>query len=171
MLAYISFRRKHVIYACVCRPLCATLGGMKTPLCHVLLPLLLVSCVGSKDFTVNTFPEGADITINGEFVGKSPVTTQIKQDKTLGIVAYKSGYEVASETINPVSSKFLSFIWTESDPKSKYIEEDAVSIPLRKIPTPATYTPSKMPAYTGGGGSTRSVLPEAPALRPMPQLD
>lgn len=144
---------------------------MKHPLCFSALALLLVACVGTKEFTVTTSPEGADISINGEFIGKSPVTTEIEQHKTLGIVAYKSGYEVASETISPVSDKFLSFIWTESDPKSKYIEEDSVAIQLRKIPEPSAYVPSVMPRYSGGGGSTKAVLPEAPALRPMPQLD
>lgn len=144
---------------------------MKSPLCLSACALLLVSCVGTKEFTVNTFPEGADITINGEFVGKSPVTTEIKQDKTLGIVAHKSGYEVTSATISPVTSKFLSIIWTESDPKSKYIEEDSVDIAMRKIQTPASYTPSVMPRYTGGGGSTSAALPEPPELRPMPDLD
>lgn len=153
-------------------PLCwGKLHGMKKLLCLSVLSAALVSCVGTKDFTVNTFPEGADITINGDYVGKSPVTTEIEQDKTLGIVARKSGYQIGSETISPVTSRFLSFIWTESDPKSKYIEEDSVAITLKKIPTPATYTPSVMPKYTGGGGSTKASLPEPPALRPLPELD
>ena len=144
---------------------------MKKMLCLSVLSAALVSCVGTKDFTVTTFPEGADITINGEYVGKSPVTTTIEQDKTLGIVARKSGYEIGSETISPVTSRFLSFIWTESDPKSKFIEEDSVAITMRKIPSPSTYTPSVMPKYTGGGGSTKASLPEPPALRPMPDLE
>lgn len=144
---------------------------MKNVLCLAGTLLLLVSCVGTKDFTVTTYPEGADITINGDYVGKSPVTTEIAQDKTLGIVARKSGYEIGAETITPTTSKFLSFVWTENDPKAKYIEEDSVAIALRKIPTPQSYTPSEMPKYTGGGGSTKASLPEVPALRPMPELD
>ena len=135
------------------------------------LALCFVSCIGSKEFTVNTYPAGADIIINGESVGKSPVTTEIKQDKTLGIVAFKSGYEVASETIEPATNKFLALVWTKSDPKAKYIEEDSVDIQLKKISTPATYKPSVMPEYTGGGGSTSAVLPPVPELRPMPELD
>ena len=135
------------------------------------LALMLVSCVGTKDFTVYTYPEGADISINGEAVGKSPVTTEINQDKTLGILARKPGYMIASETITPQTSKFLAFVWTKDDPKAKYIEEDSVHINLQKIPTPASYTPSTMPKYTGGGGSTSAVLPEPPSLRPMPEFD
>ena len=144
---------------------------MKSPLFLSAFALLLVSCVGTKQFTVNTAPEGAEISINGKYVGNSPVTTEISQDKTLGIVAYKSGYEVTSATITPVTSKLLSFIWTESDPKSKYIEDDSVYISMKKIQTPESYTPSVMPAYTGGGGPTSAVLPKVPELRPMPRLD
>ena len=46
-----------------------------------------------------------------------------------------------------------------------------MAIPLKKIPEPSRYTPSVMPRYTGGGGSTSAALPEVPALRPMPELD
>lgn len=144
---------------------------MKNALCLSALAFLFVSCVGTKDFTVYTDPEGADVIINGEPLGKSPVTTEIDQDKTLGITVRKPGYMVASETITPQTSAFLAFVWTKNDPKAKYIEEDSVHINLQKIPTPQSYTPSTMPKYTGGGGSTSSVFPEAPALRPMPRLD
>ncbi len=144
---------------------------MKKPYCLPLAALLLVSCVGTKELTIITAPEGAEITINGDYVGKTPLVTEIAQDKTLGIVARKSGYEIGTETLVPVTSPFLSFVWTENDPKSKYIEEDSVTIPLKKIPAPASYTPSVMPRYTGGGGSTSAALPEVPALRPMPDLD
>lgn len=144
---------------------------MKNACIFSALAFMLVSCVGTKDFTVYTYPEGAEISINGEAVGKSPVTTEINQDKTLGILARKPGYMIASETITPQTSKFLAFVWTKDDPKAKYIEEDSVHINLQKIPTPASYTPSTMPKYTGGGGSTSAVLPEPPSLRPMPEFD
>lgn len=144
---------------------------MKNPFCLSAVSLLLLSCVGTKELTIDTAPEGADITINGEYVGKTPLVTEIAQDKTLGIVARMSGYEIGTETLVPTTSPFLSFVWTENDPKARYIEEDAVTIPLKKIPTPSSYTPSVMPRYTGGGGSTSSALPDIPALRPMPELD
>ncbi|MBR5889017.1 MAG: PEGA domain-containing protein [Akkermansia sp.] len=144
---------------------------MKSAFFLPVVSLLLVSCVGPKELSIDTAPEGAEITINGEYVGKTPLVTTIAQDKALGIVARKSGYEIGSETLVPTSSPFLSFVWTENDPKAKYIEEDSVTIPLKKIPTPSSYTPSIMPKYTGGGGSTSAALPEVPALRPMPDLD
>lgn len=144
---------------------------MKKMLCAAAAAFTLVSCVGHKDIAINTFPEGAEITINGEAAGKTPLVVSVAQDKTLGIVAHKPGYEIATEAIHPVSSRFLSFFWTENDPKSKYIEEDSITIPLKKIATPESYTPGIMPAYTGGGGSTSAALPEIPALRPMPELE
>ena len=144
---------------------------MKNALCLSALSMLFVSCVGAKNFTIYTNPEGAEVYINGEPVGQSPVTTEIAQDKTLGITVRKEGYQVGSATISPMTSRFLSFIWTESDPKSKYIEEDSVHINMQEIQTSQSYTPSVMPRYTGGGGSTSAALPEAPELRPMPKLD
>ena len=164
---------------------------MKSTLYVSVLALFLASCAGTKKFTIFTTPEGADITVNGEYVGKSEtminleddgeeagegrsawgIEIDIEQDKTLGIVAHKSGYEVASATIRPVTSKFLSFIWTESHSRSKYIAEDSVHLTLRKLQTPASYTPRAMPPYTGGGGPTSAVVPKVPELRPMPRLD
>jgi hypothetical protein len=144
---------------------------MKAILCATAVSLLLISCVGKKDLAINTYPEGAEITINGEVVGTTPLVTTVAQDKTLGIVARKPGYQIGVETISPVRSKFLSFIWTENDPKAKYIEEDSVEIPLEKFPEPKSYKPTQLPKYTGGGGSTSAALPEVPALRPIPELD
>lgn len=126
---------------------------------------MLASCVGTKEFTVETYPEGADISINGKNVGKSPVTLEIAQDKSLGIVAYKPGYEVTSHTVETKTNGWLALIWTKSDPKAQYIEEDTVAIPMKKIQTVNTYKPSQLPEYTGGGGRT---APKAPELRPMP---
>ncbi len=144
---------------------------MKASSCLPVLALLLLSCTGTKELSINTAPEGADITINGEYMGKTPLVTTIQQDKVLGIVARKEGYAINSATLTPTVSKLLSVIWTENDPKAKYIEEDSVNIPLMRLQSVSDYSASRLPAYTGGGGSTSSVLPEVPALRPMPKLD
>ncbi len=152
-------------------PPCGKLVCMKKILCLSVLSALLVSCAGTKDLTIVTEPEGASVTINGEFVGNTPLTTEIAQDKTLGIVVRKEGYEIGAATLSPVPSKFLSFIWTKNDPKAKFIEEDSVTIALRKLQSPASYKPKSLPAYDGGGGSTKACLPEAPALRPMPDFN
>lgn len=144
---------------------------MKIFLPTVAAALLLVSCIGTKEITIITAPEGADISVNGEYVGKSPVVTEIKQDKSIGIVARKAGYEIGTETLTPETSKFLAFVWTKNDPKAKYIKDDTVTIPLKEIKKPEHYTPMELPAYTGGQGVTTPSLPQPPALRPMPELD
>lgn len=130
------------------------------------LALFFSACVGSKDFTVRTQPEGAEISINGKVVGTSPVTLQIKQDKDLGIVAQKTGYQVAAETVPTKTNRWLGLIWTNSDPKAQYIEEDEIMIPMQKIASPRSYVPSVLPAYTGGEGrlGTSSRPPELPPL-------
>lgn len=127
--------------------------------------VLLASCVGTKEFTVETYPEGAEISINGKKVGTSPVTVEIEQDKNLGIVAFKPGYEVTSHTVPTQTNSWLALLWTKNDPKAQYIEENSVAIPMKKIETIHSYKPSSLPTYTGGGGRT---APKAPELRPMP---
>ncbi|MBR1981224.1 MAG: PEGA domain-containing protein [Akkermansia sp.] len=137
----------------------------------------LVSCYGTKDFTIRTSPEGARIAINGKDVGASPITVEIEQDKNLGIVAYKPGYTVASETVPTQTSTILSWIWTKDSPYAKYIEEDEILLPMRKIATVENYRPTTLEPYTGGGGRTapgrtdRGNSSAAPPLRDMPTLD
>lgn len=107
----------------------------------------IVSCIGTKEFTVTTDPEGADITLNGKPVGKSPVTLTIEQDKSLGLIAHKDGYALGSATVPTQAHWFYSLIWTKHDPKARYIEEDGVTIPLRRINEAADYVPVPLPAY------------------------
>lgn len=114
----------------------------------------LVSCYGAKEFTINTDPAGALITINGKEVGTSNLTMEIEQSKDLGIVATKPGYQTAAKTVETKVNRFLSFIWTDESPYAKYIEEDSVTIPLQRIMTPETYRPTTLEPYTGGGGRT-----------------
>lgn len=93
---------------------------------------------------------------------------EIKQDKDLGIVATKPGYESAAHTVRTTSNWWLALLWTKHDPRARIIEEDEVTIPMQRIPSAEDYTPSSMPPYTGGGGRT---TPKAsvPELRPMPE--
>ncbi len=114
----------------------------------------LASCYGTKDFTINTEPAGALITINGKEVGTSNLTMEIEQSKDLGIVATKPGYQTAAKTVETKVNRLLSFIWTDESPYAKYIEEDSVTIPLQRIMTPETYRPTTLEPYTGGGGRT-----------------
>lgn len=137
----------------------------------VLLMCLLapgfVACHSTKEFTIRTLPEGARVSINGKPVeGKTPVTTTIRQDKDLGIIVEKPGYQLASQTVYTKSNWWLSLLWTEHDPRAQYIEEDEVTIPLKRIPTAAEYRPTPLPPYTGGAAGGEKI--SAPALRPLP---
>lgn len=148
----------------------------------VLCGLSLVSCVGSKNFRVLTTPDGADITINGKPAGKSPVTVEIDQSRALAIVAHKPGYQSASETVPTRTNWFLSLLWTENDPKARYIDMDEITIPLRPIQSVNNYRPSRMTPFNAAAmerqtaptpqQSTRQNrhVGEAPALREMPQF-
>lgn len=118
-------------------------------------PLLTAACAAlaacqvmpPKDFTVHTVPEGADITINGKPFGTSPATGKVDQDKSLGILAQKEGYEVAGATVPTSISKWRTIWWTEHSPKSRYIEQDEITIPLTKVPTLEDYKPTELPPY------------------------
>lgn len=137
----------------------------------------LASCVAQKQFTVNTTPQGATVTINGKSIsGQTPVTTEIREDKDLGIVVEKPGYQVGSATVSTKTSWWRSLLWTENDPRARYIEEDEITIPLVPLKNNATYTPTTLepfrsPADTGSESSYRPLNDsKAPALRDMPPM-
>ena len=129
--------------------------------------MALVACVGQKQFTIMTTPSGATVSINGQPVeGKTPITIEISQDKDLGIVVEKPGYSVGSVTINTQTSWWRALLWTENDPKARYIEEDSVTIPLKPNSTDSTYTPTNMGTFSFPDDEDSKV----PALRPMPEF-
>lgn len=108
------------------------------------------------------------VTINGEpMEGKTPMTLKISQEKDLGIVVEKPGYEAASATVTTKTSWWMALLWTKSDPRAQYIEENEVTIPMKKIPTLSTYTPSRLPSWKNEHPD-KSRKPIAPPLRPMP---
>lgn len=144
---------------------------------YIYLPVavataLLASCVGQKAFTIITTPEGATVSINGKQQdGTTPLTTTIQQDKDLGIVVEKPGYQVESVTINTQTSWWRALLWTENDPNARYIEEDSVTIPLTPLRTNATYTPSILEPFRFPEEEHKplnnSPIPE---LRPLPEM-
>lgn len=140
-----------------------------------MLCVALASCVAQKQFTVNTSPQGATVTINGKSIpGVTPVTTEIREDKDLGIVVERPGYEVASRTINTKTSWWRSLLWTENDPRARYIEEDSVTIPMKPLRNNSTYTPStldsfRMPTSSSSDSPYKPLRDsKVPALRDMP---
>ncbi len=142
---------------------------MKRLVPAAIICLAFTACqVQKKDFTIRTTPEGATVSINGKrYEGqKTPMTVEVSQDKDLGITVMKPGYEVATHTVETQSSTWGAILWTKHDPRAKYIEEDEVTIPLKKIPTAAGFSPGVLPGYqppASAGG-------EAPALRDMPSF-
>ncbi len=136
-----------------------------------VLSLCLSACHGTKEITIYTQPEGANVSINGKPIeGKTPLTTTINQDKDLGIVVDKPGYRVASKTVYTQTNWWLRLLWSENDPRSQYIEENEVFVPMEKISTAASFVPSSLPEYTGGAAAARRETPTPPALRPMPDF-
>lgn len=149
------------------------MGCMKSKfLALAFVSLVFPACIGKKDFSIRTLPEGAQVCINGKKLeGKTPITTRISQEKDLGIVVEKPGYEATTATVTTKTSWWLSLLWTKHDPRAQYIEEDEVTIPMKKIPTAAHYTPSPLPAWKGEKVS--SAWPSAaapPPLRALPRF-
>lgn len=139
---------------------------MRHPILHMLaVSCGLISCIGTKDFTIHTAPEGATVNLNGKVQeGVTPMTLRIKQDKDLGIVVRKPGYQSAAETVRTRTSMWQSILWTGHDPRAQYIEEDEITIPLSPIPTPASFRPTTIPVYKN---PDRPVPSQVPALREM----
>lgn len=143
---------------------------MKRMLIPVACCVLLASCAGTQKFTIRTAPSGADVSINGKYVGKSPLTLEVEQTKTLGIVAHKDGYELGSATVPTKSHWLLALLWTQNDPKAQVLTKDSVHIDMKKIPSAADFKPVPLPAFAPPSGTFPERASEAPALRPMPQL-
>lgn len=157
--------------------------NFRRPLAAALCLMTLAACTGTKDLTITSAPEGANVRINGKPVGVTPVTTEVKQDKDLGIVVQKPGYEVASRTLKTKSNFWLGLIWAQNDPKALYIDEDEVYVVLRPIPSLTNYSPGTLPEYTGGKGRTTDLFSKKPKttgskstdaappkLKPLPEL-
>ena len=130
------------------------------------LGLCVVSCVGTKKISIRTDPEGAEVCINGvPQEGKTPMEVEVSQKKDLGIVVSKPGYESTAYTVSTRTNWWLSLLWTKSDPRARFIEEDEVMIPMRRIPTLGNFRNSSMPPYIGERPATSA----PPPLRPKPK--
>lgn len=130
------------------------------------LGMSLASCVGTKKLKINTQPEGAEVCINGvPQPGKTPMDVEVEQQKDLGIVVSKPGYESTACTVPTRTNWWLSLLWTKNDPRARFIEEDEVNIPMTRIPSVTGFRASKLPEYTGG----RLPASAPPPLRPLPK--
>ncbi len=130
----------------------------------LLLPLVMIcfSCSSKKTLTILSDPSGANVQINGRLVGTTPVTTEIDQSKAVDIFVEKAGYQCASRALTPEVSTMGAILWTEGDPKAKFIREDSVNFRLKKLEAtsvPVRPVAPKVPARTA-----------KPAERPVPVL-
>ncbi len=139
--------------------------------CRKLIPvtavalLCITSCVGTKNIRIITEPKGASVSINGELQKEvTPANVKVEQKRDLGIVVSLPGYETASRTVYTRTNWWLSLLWTKTDPRARFIEEDEVYIPLKKIPTLQEYVPTTLPAY-----SKEHKKATTPPLRSMPK--
>lgn len=141
-------------------------------LLSVVFCAALVSCVGQKQFTIETTPSGATVTINGRLIeGKTtPLIVDIKEDKDLGIVVEKPGYSVGAATVYTKTSWWRSLLWTENDPRARYIEEDSICIPMQPLRTNATYTPTILEPFRFPEERGPLSDSKAPELRPLPKM-
>ena len=141
---------------------------------HIFLGIAcacLAACQGQKPFTIITNPQGATVSINGkQLPGVTPLTVEVDQDKDLGIVVEKDGYAVGSATVQTKTSWFGALLWTESSPHSRYIEEDEIVIPLEKIRTNSTYTPTILEPFSFPEDTNPLKDSQPPALRPLPEF-
>lgn len=140
---------------------------MRTPsFMLTLCGILLASCASPKPFTIRTTPvEGARVYINGEPTEcTTPVTTEVEQSKDLGIVVEKEGYQVASATVYTQTSWWRALLWTKNDPRARFIEEDEITIPLEKIQTVQSYTPTVLPKFD----PPPAAIQAAPTLHALP---
>ena len=130
----------------------------------LLLPLVMIclSCSSKKSLTILSDPSGANVQVNGRLVGKTPVTTVIDQSKAVDICVEKAGYQCASRALTPEVSTMGAILWTEGDPKSKFIREDSVDFRLKKLETPTVPVKASLPKA--------SVKPAKPVDRPVPVL-
>lgn len=144
--------------------------------CIIFATLSLAACSTTKDFTIITDPVGASVSINGKKIEgvATPATVEIDQTKNLAITVEKPGYQLDSEIIKTTTNWWRDLIWTEYSPYSRYIEEDEITISLKKIASPAAFKPTPLPPFNPPSSKSSSKGTDAssliPGLRPMPKF-
>jgi len=84
----------------------------------VSLVALLTSCAGiingtSQSITVTSTPEGAEVFIDGNNMGETPLTVKLKKNKYDNIMVKKSGYKTVTRPISKVydNTALLNIFW------------------------------------------------------------
>ncbi len=126
----------------------------------LLLPILaaLVSACSStpsftEDVTINSQPQGADVFVNNELVGQTPVTVDLPKDGVYEVRLAKKGYK--DEVLSLASARKESFIKFGPLVDLGYYKE------LVPSPVDADMNPDFLPAYPGTnafGDMTSNIL-------------
>lgn len=126
--------------------------------------LLLGACAKPQTIFIETAPPGAAISIDSEFVGRSPAQIDIdnvKKHKTLRIVAEKSAYQTSTKTLKKKKTGLF--------PK-------AVFLKLDETPTRNTAGASGSGSQQGGqqttiqGPTIQGPTIVFPGMSPTPQV-
>ena len=114
---------------------------MKKILLLSVVAALLSGCAFKEDVVINSMPEGADVFINNELMGQTPMTLDLNRDSVYEIKLVKQGYKdqvvsLASVRQNPLV-KFGPLV------DMGYYKE------LTPSPVDASLKPSFLPEYPG----------------------
>jgi hypothetical protein len=147
----------------------------------------------TQHFAVRTEPSGAQVILNGNYVGATPLQMDIHRDKDLNIVFREPGYPekalLLRRDFNPVAAlNLLSPIcWAidlatgamfRVEPDTLLVSMDPAAAPAPgqifsgpvTIYPPVSYPSGGIPPGAGGGpgGGPGAVAPSAPASLPAP---
>lgn len=113
----------------------------------ILLPLLALSlCACSSvsfddSVSLKSCPEGADVYVNNEFVGKTPMSVDLPADGVFEIKMKKAGYK--EEVVNIASQNQNPFV------RFGVLDDLGYYKKLTPAPVDAKMTPDFLPAYPG----------------------
>jgi len=110
-----------------------------------LIVFLLLGCSAFRPWTqsisvITTAPK-ADVWINAQLIGKSPVFTRVRRDKNVSIVVRKEGFRSTAMVVNTLPSKtgefdrvfgplFLLPLIGLAFPGSHSIEQQNIVVPM-----------------------------------------
>lgn len=116
---------------------------MKKLLILPLIALSLSACSSMFDETipVNSMPEGADVYVNNELVGQTPMEVCLPSDGSFEVKLTKAGYK--DEIVNLASQRQDAFIKFGPLVDMGYYKE------LTPAPVDANLAPDFLPAYPG----------------------
>lgn len=114
---------------------------MKNLLFIPFAAVILSACTFTDDVVINTQPEGANVFVNSELVGQTPMTVELPKDGVYEIRLVKDGYKDA--TVDLASAKTNPFVKFGPLVDMGYYRE------LEPAPIEKGLTPDFLPATLG----------------------